>query len=64
MILTAPTLGLDDYPASARAFTAAYERAYGPPEPASILGYEAMSLMLTQSREPPTTAPRPRCAPR
>jgi branched-chain amino acid transport system substrate-binding protein len=46
MILTAPTLALDDYPASARAFTAAYELAYGPPEPASILGYEAMSLML------------------
>jgi branched-chain amino acid transport system substrate-binding protein len=46
VILTAPTLALDDYSASARAFTAAYERAYGPPEPASILGYEAMSLML------------------
>jgi branched-chain amino acid transport system substrate-binding protein len=46
VILTAPTLALTDYPASARAFTAAYERAYGPPEPDSILGYEAMSLML------------------
>jgi len=47
VILTAPTLALDDYPASARAFTAAYERAYGPPELDSILGYEAMSLMLS-----------------
>lgn len=46
VVLTAPTLALADYPASARAFTAAYERAYGPPQPASILGYEAMSLML------------------
>jgi branched-chain amino acid transport system substrate-binding protein len=46
VILTAPTLPVNDYPASARAFAAAYERAYGPPEPASILGYEAMSLML------------------
>jgi branched-chain amino acid transport system substrate-binding protein len=46
VILTAPTLALNDYPAVARAFTAAYERSYGPPEPASILGYEAMSLML------------------
>jgi branched-chain amino acid transport system substrate-binding protein len=46
VVLTAPTLPLDDYPASARAFSAAYERAYGPPEPDSILGYEAMSLML------------------
>ena len=46
VILTAPTLALADYPASARAFTAAYELAYGPPEPASILGYEATSLML------------------
>jgi branched-chain amino acid transport system substrate-binding protein len=47
VILTAPTLALDDYPASARAFTAAYERDYGPPELDSILGYEAMSLMLS-----------------
>ena len=46
VVLTAPTLALADYPASARAFIAAYERAYGPPQPASILGYEAMSLML------------------
>jgi branched-chain amino acid transport system substrate-binding protein len=46
VILTAPTLALADYPASARAFTTAYQLAYGPPEPASILGYEAMSLML------------------
>jgi branched-chain amino acid transport system substrate-binding protein len=46
VVLTAPTLPLSEYPASARAFTAAYERRYGPPEPDSILGYEAMSLLL------------------
>jgi branched-chain amino acid transport system substrate-binding protein len=46
VILTAPTLSTADYPASARAFITAYERRYGPPEPDSILGYEAMSLML------------------
>lgn len=46
MVLTAPTLALGDYPASARAFTASYQRRYGPPEPDSILGYEAMSLLL------------------
>jgi branched-chain amino acid transport system substrate-binding protein len=47
VILTAPTLPLAEYPASARAFAAAYERRYGPPEPDSILGYEAMSLLLS-----------------
>jgi branched-chain amino acid transport system substrate-binding protein len=47
VILTAPTLSLADYPASARAFTTAYARRYGPPEPAAILGYESMSLLLS-----------------
>lgn len=47
VVLTSPTLGLDEYPPSARAFTAAYERLYGPPEPAAIFGYEAMSLLLS-----------------
>ena len=46
VILTAPTLGVADYPASARAFIATYQRRYGPPEPDAILGYEAMSLLL------------------
>jgi len=46
VILTAPTLALSEYPPSARSVMAAYERRFGPPEPDSILGYEAMSLML------------------
>jgi branched-chain amino acid transport system substrate-binding protein len=50
VIITAPTLATDDYPASARAFTAAYERRFGSPQPASILGYEAMSLLLDAIR--------------
>jgi branched-chain amino acid transport system substrate-binding protein len=44
--ITAPTLGPRQYPAAAQAFTAAYERRYGPPEPDAIFGYEAMSLLL------------------
>jgi branched-chain amino acid transport system substrate-binding protein len=47
VVLTAPTLALSSYPRSARAFNAAYERRFGPPEPAAIFGYEAMSLMLS-----------------
>ena len=47
VVLTSPTLGLNDYPPSARAFNAAYERRYGSPEPAAIYGYEAMSLLLS-----------------
>jgi branched-chain amino acid transport system substrate-binding protein len=47
VILTAPTLGLGASPPSARAFTAAYERRFGAPQPTAILGYEAMSLMLS-----------------
>jgi branched-chain amino acid transport system substrate-binding protein len=47
VLLTAPTLALSSYPAAARAFNAAYKRRYGPPEPAAIFGYEAMSLMLS-----------------
>jgi branched-chain amino acid transport system substrate-binding protein len=47
VLLTAPALSLAQYPTSARAFTAAYERRYGPVEPDSILGYEAMSLLLS-----------------
>ncbi len=47
VVLTAPTLALSSYPASARAFNAAYERRFGPPEPTAIFGYEAMSLLLS-----------------
>ncbi len=46
VVLTAPALSLAQYPSSARAFTAAYERRYGPVEPDSIFGYESMSLLL------------------
>jgi branched-chain amino acid transport system substrate-binding protein len=46
VVLTAPMLDLDQYPPSARSFATAYERRYGPLEPDSIFGYEAMSLLL------------------
>jgi branched-chain amino acid transport system substrate-binding protein len=46
VMLTAPLLALADYPVAARLFAAAYQRHYGPTEPDSIFGYEAMSLML------------------
>ena len=47
VVITSPTLGLNEYPPSARAFNTAYERRFGPAEPDAILGYEAMSLMLS-----------------
>ena len=46
VVLTSPTLGLSEYPPSARAFNVAYERRFGLPQPDAIFGYEAMSLML------------------
>jgi branched-chain amino acid transport system substrate-binding protein len=46
VVLTSPALGMGELPSSARAFEAAYERRYGPPEPDAIFGYDAMSLML------------------
>jgi branched-chain amino acid transport system substrate-binding protein len=46
VILTAPLLAADDYPASEHSFAASYERDYGPTEPASVFGYEATSLLL------------------
>jgi len=46
VVVTAPTLAQSEYPRSARAFTAAYERRFGTPEPDAIFGYEAMSLMI------------------
>jgi branched-chain amino acid transport system substrate-binding protein len=45
--LTAPALAPADYPASGRAFLAAYARRFGAPQPSAIFGYEAMSLMLS-----------------
>ncbi len=47
VVLTAPTLAESQYPASARAFNAAYQRRYGSVEPDSIFGYESMSLLLS-----------------
>ena len=47
VVITAPTLGPSQYPAAARAFSAAYERRFGQIEPDSIFGYEAMSLLLS-----------------
>jgi branched-chain amino acid transport system substrate-binding protein len=44
--ITAPTLPAWAYPASGRAFLAAYKRRWGDPEPYAILGYEAMNLLL------------------
>jgi branched-chain amino acid transport system substrate-binding protein len=46
VVITAPTLALSEYPPSARAFNAAYQRRFGPPQPDAIFGYEAMSLMI------------------
>ena len=46
VMITAPTLGPAQYPAGARTFAAAYQRRFGQVEPASIFGYEAMSLLL------------------
>ncbi len=45
--ITSPALGPSAYPNSGQAVLAAYARAYGAPEPTAILGYEAMSLMLS-----------------
>jgi branched-chain amino acid transport system substrate-binding protein len=47
VVLTAPTLAANQYPPSARAFAAAYQRRFGASEPDSIFGYESMSLLLT-----------------
>ncbi|HET6869120.1 MAG TPA: branched-chain amino acid ABC transporter substrate-binding protein [Solirubrobacteraceae bacterium] len=47
VVLTAPNLAASQYPPSARAFVAAYQRRYGAIEPDSIFGYEAMSLLLS-----------------
>jgi branched-chain amino acid transport system substrate-binding protein len=47
VVITSPTLDARSYPPSGQAFLAAYARQFGPPEPAAIFGYEAMSLLLS-----------------
>jgi branched-chain amino acid transport system substrate-binding protein len=47
VLITAAPLGQSAYPPAAGAFFRDYERRYGVPEPYAILGYEAMSLMLS-----------------
>jgi branched-chain amino acid transport system substrate-binding protein len=47
VMITAPTLGPAQYPPGARTFSTAYQRRFGPVEPDSIFGYEAMSLLLS-----------------
>jgi branched-chain amino acid transport system substrate-binding protein len=46
MLITDPTLDPADYPPAGRRFFVKYARRFGPPEPAAIFGYAAMSLML------------------
>lgn len=46
MLITDPTLDPVDYPPAGRRFFVQYARRFGPPEPAAIFGYAAMSLML------------------
>lgn len=47
MLITGPPLGPSARSPAARAFYAAYRKRFGPPQPDSIYGYEAMSLMLS-----------------
>ncbi len=47
VVITSPALGASAYPVAGRAFLATYARTYGAREPDAILGYEAMSLMLS-----------------
>ena len=47
IVITSPGLGASAYPADGQAVLAAYARRYGRPEPQAILGYEAMSLLLS-----------------
>jgi branched-chain amino acid transport system substrate-binding protein len=46
VMITVATIDRSAYPASGRAFYAAYAHVYGTPQPYAIYGYEAMSLML------------------
>jgi branched-chain amino acid transport system substrate-binding protein len=47
LVITAPALGAVAYPSSGRVLLESYAARFGPPEPDAILGYEAMSLMLS-----------------
>ncbi|MBV9337827.1 MAG: branched-chain amino acid ABC transporter substrate-binding protein [Solirubrobacterales bacterium] len=47
VVITGPSLDPREYPAAARAFTAAFDHRYGSLQPGSIFGYEAMSLLLS-----------------
>jgi branched-chain amino acid transport system substrate-binding protein len=47
VLITVATLRPSVYPPAGRAFFAAYDREYGPPQPYAIYGYEAMRLLLT-----------------
>lgn len=46
VLVTSATLDPTAYPPASRSFFASYARAYGPPQPYAIYGYEAMTLML------------------
>lgn len=50
ILITSPALGASAYPAAGRRFLAAYAARYGDPEPEAILGYEAMSVLLSAIR--------------
>jgi branched-chain amino acid transport system substrate-binding protein len=61
VLITAATLGPDDYPPAGRTFLANYTRLYGRSQPSAIFGYEAMSLMLNavaRATEGGTITPR------
>lgn len=46
VMLTVATLPAAAYPASGRRLLTAFDRAFGPPQPYAIYGYESMSLLL------------------
>jgi branched-chain amino acid transport system substrate-binding protein len=46
MLITAPALGPQLYPAAGRGFLDLYSRRYAAPQPYAIFGYEATSLLL------------------
>jgi branched-chain amino acid transport system substrate-binding protein len=48
--ITVATLPASDYPPAGQAFFKTYTRLFGTPQPDAILGYEAMSLMLSAIR--------------
>jgi branched-chain amino acid transport system substrate-binding protein len=46
VLITVATLNPASYPEAGRRLLLGYARRYGPPQPAAIYGYEAMSLLL------------------